>query len=99
MDGRSLSPLMFGAGGAERGLPVGGASMSEPQDAASESSDQAPFFDTNGRFTTRAGTGRLRMSISTAAPTSTDGGRKPRAIPCSRMGEKLPLVTSPAGLP
>src|SRR5204863_9987373 len=60
---------------------------------------QAPFLATNGSFTTRAGTGRLRTSISTSAPTSTAGGRKARAMPCSSIGEKFPLVTSPAGLP
>ena len=60
---------------------------------------QAFFWLTNGTFTTVAGTARPRMSTSTPSPGASDGGTKAKAMPCSSMGEKLPLVTSPAGLP
>ena len=40
-----------------------------------------------------------RTSIATSAPSSTSGGRKARAMPWPSIGEKLPLVTTPASAP
>ena len=40
MDGRRPRGMMFARSGADPALPVGGANMSEPQDAASESIPQ-----------------------------------------------------------
>src|SRR5205823_10300712 len=40
VDGRRPRGMMFAPSGADPALPVGGANMSEPQDAASESSSQ-----------------------------------------------------------
>ena len=39
------------------------------------------------------------MSTVTSAPGSTSGGRKAKAMPWPSTGEKLPLVTAPAGFP
>ena len=41
---------------------------------------------------------RARRS-ATASPMATAGGTKASAMPCSSIGEKLPLVTMPAGSP
>src|SRR5439155_19712816 len=57
------------------------------------------FLATNGSFTTAPASRLPRASTSTGVPTSTSGGRKAKAMPRSRTGDQLPLVTSPADVP
>src|SRR6476646_397773 len=45
MDGRLQEPTVFARSGADPALPVGGANMSEPQDAASESTFQEIAYE------------------------------------------------------
>ena len=60
-----------------------------------------PSRATGGRtasFVTTAGTARPRTSTTSSSPSAASGGRNASAIPCPRVGEKLPLVTTPTAV-